>query len=205
MLNAVYIYNVYNSNLQLIANRYKAPLLARFEEEIFQNGQLPQCKDSFSRFWKFLVEAEDTEKYIEKTREAPEDREECVLLHHVDKNSKKYIKYVEDEKKFEEELLVMKGQFEVKLEEGRQRRQAEFERRQKMYDRMNKHIKKKKEEEEEEGEASDASDGKKGKEKETEEQLKKKKTDGSVEGEESETEDDNKSNNNKKKKKTNSD
>ncbi len=177
------------------------PLLARFEEEIFQNGKLPRCKDSFLRFWKFLVEAEDTEKYIEKTREAPEDREECVLLHHVDRNSKKYIKYVEDEKKFEEELLVMKGQFEVKLEEGRQRRQAEFERRQKMYDRMNKHVKKKEYDEE----ASDASDGKKGKEKETEElQLKKKKTDGSVEGEESETEDDNK-NKKKKKKKTNSD
>lgn len=49
--------------------RYKRTLLAKFTEEIQENGQMPECKESLEKFWTFLVEGEDTPPYVKKTKE----------------------------------------------------------------------------------------------------------------------------------------
>jgi hypothetical protein len=49
--------------------RYKKTFLAKLTEEIKDNGQMPECTESLEKFWTFLVEGEDSPKYVQKTKE----------------------------------------------------------------------------------------------------------------------------------------
>ncbi|KAL6063431.1 Lethal factor domain protein [Balamuthia mandrillaris] len=96
---------------QMGFGQYKRPFLEHLETEITENGQLQQCAESLNKFWKFLAEDEDSEKYKKKTKEEPEDREPSVFFEHMKSKSRLWQKY-----------LVKEEQWKTQLEEIRQKK-----------------------------------------------------------------------------------
>lgn len=61
--------------------RYKVPLLEALRIEIFENNQLPACRNSFINFWEGLVTDEGKPWYVRKTRETSDtDRAESIFF-----------------------------------------------------------------------------------------------------------------------------
>jgi len=112
--------------------RYKEPLLNFLAIEV--NSGLRNCKESFDRFWKRLVQV-DTQWYFEKTRETAEDREESIFFRagngqvqdflapqHLGKNAEPNL---EDEAEREPLLLPQAREQVLSNEEERKRKEED--------------------------------------------------------------------------------
>ncbi|KAL6063099.1 Opioid growth factor receptor [Balamuthia mandrillaris] len=104
--------------------RYKKPWLKHFEEEM-EKGLLRNCHTPYRRYWRMLAYEEDSEAYVAKTKEEPEDRTESVFFSHLGADSsaamsdelQELFRKEEEEAK---EMQQLKLQFSAKKEKKQQ-------------------------------------------------------------------------------------
>jgi hypothetical protein len=126
-------------------HRWRKGFLAHLEKEIYDTEELKYCKMSFERFWKKNLEV-NTQDFIRKTRELPEDRTESVYFKHLESNSETYQKYAARAKGEEEALMPLANeanQRDVQQHEQRTQRSREAQQRQIEKNKAEKDAKKK--------------------------------------------------------------
>lgn len=87
-------------------HRWRKGFLAHLEKEIYDTQELKYCKDSFERFWKKNLDV-NTQEFVRKTRELPEDRAESVYFAHMESGSETYQKHLAKLKGEEEAMMPL--------------------------------------------------------------------------------------------------